>query len=351
MTVVLAPLPVRRPGRCYLAAALAALAVGQPAARAGGPIVDAVGFEAPYTSGNLVPSPPLAGQQGWKKSTVGTGQGVATVQSAVKLSGAQSLQVTRGAGSYDRWAVPNLSGFPTGRFILVSWDMRVEQTPASAGTFGPVIGVETYASNSNPFSLMGMFGVDAQTGEVIYQEPMDGFYTAPGPTVTFGAWNRYRILLDYTQQQFRTYFNDALIAAGEFVDKPTGSNFTTISDASILAGAAAQDATSLALTGTAYFDNFVVQDGIPGDFDQDGDVDGADLATWKSSAGVNAGADSDGDGDSDGADLLIWQKSLSSFDYTPAAVIGSPIPEPASGLLAAATLIAACRRRGYWSAR
>ena len=52
----------------------------------------------------------------------------------------------------------------------------------------------------------------------------------------------------------------------------------------------------------------------PGDADDDGDVDGADLAAWQQNydpVGLNDNtfemADFDGDGDVDGADLAIWQ--------------------------------------------
>ncbi len=48
----------------------------------------------------------------------------------------------------------------------------------------------------------------------------------------------------------------------------------------------------------------------PADFDNDGDVDGNDLAQWESSFGPNANADADGDLDSDGADFLAWQRQF-----------------------------------------
>ena len=47
----------------------------------------------------------------------------------------------------------------------------------------------------------------------------------------------------------------------------------------------------------------------PGDFDGDGDVDGADLAQWEGDYGVNGESDADSDGDSDGQDFLEWQRN------------------------------------------
>ena len=65
----------------------------------------------------------------------------------------------------------------------------------------------------------------------------------------------------------------------------------------------------------------------PADFDEDGDVDATDLATWQTSYGSGAGADTDLDGDSDGSDFLVWQQNKS------AAVGITSVPEPSSILL------------------
>jgi T5SS/PEP-CTERM-associated repeat protein len=81
---------------------------------------------------------------------------------------------------------------------------------------------------------------------------------------------------------------------------------------------------------------------VPGDFDSDGDVDGADFVAWqtnfpKLSDATLAQGDADEDGDVDGADFVTWQ---THFPYSPAAG-ASPVPEPAaliSSLLALLTL-------------
>jgi hypothetical protein len=74
---------------------------------------------------------------------------------------------------------------------------------------------------------------------------------------------------------------------------------------------------------------------IPGDFDLDGDVDGADLAIWQThfSAATDAeliAGDADLDGDIDGADFITWQTNFSTAP-SPAS---APVPE-ANGLLLA----------------
>jgi len=58
---------------------------------------------------------------------------------------------------------------------------------------------------------------------------------------------------------------------------------------------------------------------IPGDFDNDMDVDGDDKALWEASYGVDDGADADQDGDSDGHDFMIWQRNLGTVATVSAA--------------------------------
>jgi hypothetical protein len=82
------------------------------------------------------------------------------------------------------------------------------------------------------------------------------------------------------------------------------------------------------------------------DFDDDGDVDLTDLATWKGAFHLNQLGDADGDNDSDASDFLKWQQQLGSKPTTVAA--GTNVPEPNSAALAAAAglfLTALARRR------
>ncbi|MFG0251464.1 MAG: Ig domain-containing protein, partial [Phycisphaerales bacterium JB038] len=55
-------------------------------------------------------------------------------------------------------------------------------------------------------------------------------------------------------------------------------------------------------TGTRWFSIVV---GLPGDLDDDGDVDQSDLGVLLASYGLDAGGDCDGDGDTDQSDLGI----------------------------------------------
>jgi hypothetical protein len=72
------------------------------------------------------------------------------------------------------------------------------------------------------------------------------------------------------------------------------------------------------------------------DFDNDGDVDGADFIAWqtnfpKESTALHSEGDADNDGDIDGADLSIWRDSFPSTPGPGAA----PVPEPSMVILAA----------------
>ncbi len=83
----------------------------------------------------------------------------------------------------------------------------------------------------------------------------------------------------------------------------------------------------------------------PGDFNNDGSVDGDDLSQWEGDYGINGGSDADTDGDSDGLDFLIWQQNANASGGSLAAASAS-VPEPTSALLAlAGTLLIASRQR------
>jgi hypothetical protein len=81
------------------------------------------------------------------------------------------------------------------------------------------------------------------------------------------------------------------------------------------------------------------------DFDEDGDVDGADLARWKTGFGkVNSATHLQGDANAngavDGADFLVWQRQLGS-DLAVSAT--RAVPEPAPWLLVGLALLPAAQ--------
>jgi hypothetical protein len=69
------------------------------------------------------------------------------------------------------------------------------------------------------------------------------------------------------------------------------------------------------------------------DFNADGLVGSADLASWRTNFGGTLGGDSNADGQVDGADFLIWQRQLGT--QTTSVAMTNPAPEPQSWLLVA----------------
>jgi hypothetical protein len=297
------------------------------------PIVNTNGFETFSLTD-------LAGQQNWITDTdPPVRPGSAVVQQAVVHSGNKALQIDRVANSDKSWAI-DVTSFNIHRFVVVDWDMRVTATGVE-NAIGPFFGVESHdLVPYNPgATLLGSLGVDATTGEVLYQATGSGALVASTKEVVFGGWHHYRLVYDFTLQKYSAFFDGANVVTTGFVDP--GLNDFTHTGFSALAAAA--DGASQALTGTAYIDNFRVWDGIPEDFDNDLDVDGQDFSVWKGAYGSTSGADADGDLDSDGRDFLAWQRERGFV----APISAAAVPEPAGSILAALAALGlrACRRR------
>ena len=98
--------------------------------------------------------------------------------------------------------------------------------------------------------------------------------------------------------------------------------------------------------GIAFYNAWArVSDPDAADFDEDGDVDAADLAAWKNGFGITGAAehhqgDADGDLDVDGADLLVWQRQYTGAVGSVASAVG--VPEPSACLLLVGMLSIAC---------
>jgi hypothetical protein len=270
----------------------------------------------------------------------------------VKLSGSNALEVNRAPGINNRWAVvfgsypyalpENQVSLPSSRFILIDWDMRVTDAEGNGliNELGPFFGVEAYdftSANLN-YPTLGALGVDASTGQVVYQAAGSGSITNSGSNVDFGVWNHFAILLDFAQDKYSIFLNGSRLNTLTFVDNSNVSGgLNHFTDADVSALSILNNAASNAMAGTAYYDNFRVLDGIPADFDNDGDIDGADLGLWRTAYGTTAAGDADGDGDSDGNDLLIWQRN-NGVDLTPAVAAGAAVPEPCAAALAALSI-------------
>jgi len=226
-------------------------------------------------------NPPGSGQvisPGQWLRTKGTGTSTALVESTVFAPGGgnQAVQVNRAANTNadQRWAVPvNALAYPDypnpppGQApqpcICITWDMRVEHSAGNGDTtFGPFFAVEAYDDDGNPAALLGSLGVDAATGEVLYQAAGTGFLTATGSLVNYGQWNRFQMKLDYSTHDYSLLLNGNMLGTIGFVDQNNVvGGLNEFSDADIAGLAAAGDPLSQALPGTAYYDNFLVREG------------------------------------------------------------------------------------------
>jgi hypothetical protein len=222
-------------------------------------LFDSNGFEPPaYTTGAFTGSTYNGQLEGQPNSLPlfqqsGPNANKATVVSnTVGGTALQVVRLDRTSSPDTRWGVP-LSGYPlsTTDQITISWNMRVEQSANQGNTFGPYFGIEAYASPGGGNTLLGSLGVDATTGDVLYQAAGTGELTETGTFAAFGAWNAYSIVLDYATHKYKTYFNNILLGSPiGFVD----GAFNTFSDADLSGLQAAANSASIA--GTAYYDNY-----------------------------------------------------------------------------------------------
>jgi len=234
-----------------VAALLACAAAGVNAAT----IYDSGGFEPTrFVPGPLQGQDPLQGP--WQVAQLTGSTSTAVVETLVKNGGLQAVQLNRGAVLGDvRYAVLKPTAAPAAP-ITVQWDMNVQQSTVPAGSFGPFFGVEMYNSLDAPSGpqLIGSLGVDAVTGELLFQDTGTGFIDVLPATVAFNTWHTFKIVADFQVHQYQVYLDNVLQHTEGFVD-PGIVNFT---DASISALGTGGDAGSQAATGTAYYDNYTL---------------------------------------------------------------------------------------------
>jgi hypothetical protein len=194
-----------------------------------------------------------------------------------------------------------------------------------------------------------------------------------GGTITVGTW--HHVAATRLGDQLSLYVDGVLVTAQDTGNNPGGFNPLTLPANYDLSGltqkgaciganllqttGAAENFTDGFVDDVAVFDVALTQAQIqslvsgtktpltvlpkPGDFDGDGDVDGADFIVWQTNFPKEGGAtlsqgNADGDSDVDGADFAVWQSNF-PFVPTPGA---SPVPEPSAFFLILAGLGAVC---------
>ena len=216
-------------------------------------VYDSGGFESPrFTTG------PLEGQDvlgPWLSDSALTGVG--QVRSEVVSTGEQAVRLSRGGattGDVRYGVVKPVSPAGVLQLVRVSWDMNVPENTQGLN-FGPFFGVEAYDASVAPLlpRLAGSLGVDATTGNVLYQDGTTGALTESGFNVALGEWNHFTLELNYATDTYTIYVNGDDKTTTGFVD----DTVVAFTDAPIAALAATAESVSTA-NGTAYFDNYVI---------------------------------------------------------------------------------------------
>lgn len=288
-------------------------------------LVDVEGFEAPtFQPGDINL------QDNWL--AIGDSASSATVQQTEVFSGGQALRVSRGVDSEGFW-VKRINSAPAGRFVTIDWDMKIDPTGAAVG-LGPFMGINVFDDSQGPLVQLASLGADLTTGDILVQAATTGELVETPLNAPQNAWAHYRIELDFFSDQYKAYVNGALAATVGFIDAQLVSDVTRLTDADFVALPAGDDAASRDLTGTGYFDNFVVRDGLRADYNRDGVVDAIDYAVCRAQLGqfgLNLEADGDGDGVVNEADFELWRDNYGASNDFPSPA--SATPEPATSWL------------------
>jgi hypothetical protein len=251
-----------------------------------------------------------------------------------------------------------INAFPTGHSGLTS-DSQGNLYVSGFATDGFASGhVLKYSSPSqpNPLSPLGIFAPATQPSPLLQGAAGLAFDTAGNLFVAglISGNPADGALVKFT-------VTDGVVTGEETFDADIAfpSGMTVLPDGSLVVTSLG-GATS---PGTLYKYNTTTGDrvdllagGLVGNFDGDADVDGDDLAAWKTAftAGEDS-ADADGDGDSDGDDFLAWQRGVGSVAtaFSPSGVVyyepvgagvSGSVPEPSAGLMAAMGILAVGRR-------
>jgi hypothetical protein len=246
-------------------------------------------------------------------------------------------------GATDEIVTLPLSNLVVGQSYSVAFDLLVGASwDGAAGGYGP----DSWRFSVNGVRLVDTIfsnvqsGVDA--GAYSPQRYTDANYTSPtGPDVVrfTGADASFWHFPAYADHYAIYYF-------GHGAGNPVLTFQASASTATLEFARYGNTSDS----GDEYWalDNVIVTGqlaAVPGDFDSDGDVDGADFVAWqtnfpKSAAATLAEGDADADGDVDGADFVVWQ---TNFPYTPATAV---VPEPSTIALVLLSLPAMFILRG-----
>jgi hypothetical protein len=265
------------------------------------------------------------------------------------------------SGDYNR-SLGTIPAFSTG-IIYAGFDMTVDplDLPTNTNATAPYFAHfgEALTGTGTNFVSRVLMNPGSAADKFTMGLIRTSFMPTPGGTQVPTAWateltagTKYRVVMAYDlDADVSTLWINPTSQASTNITNTTGDNIPTALNYFMFR----IDGTS-SNSGDKTIDNLIVATTFneaaavahPGDFDSDGDVDGADFVAWQTNFPLASGAtlgqgDADADGDVDGADFVVWQ---TNFPFTPGPG-ASPVPEPATWLLMGLTLpaLALLRRK------
>jgi hypothetical protein len=234
-------------------------------------------------------------------------------------------------------ALPSADPSVLGELTGIATAVNFHDTLTNNGYFGNDEPFITGGGNAYVTQVTGVINV-VQPGEITFgfaandgaRLKIDGAVVAEDNQ--FGVVEYYFGMADLSAGAHAvelTYFQDTGGAALELFVATTNGTFTSVNQANF----------ELLLAS-----DLELPDGVPGDYDGDGDVDGADFLAWQRQLGATAsppgsGADGDESGSVDGGDLDIWKSNFGAPAVAAQRVSGAVVPEPAAFALAASAAI------------
>jgi hypothetical protein len=182
-------------------------------------------------------------------STVAFAQVITTAEGP-NLSPQQSVQVTRTSGDGE-WA-PILNYNATGMTVKVTWAMDLAAFSTPSTNFGPFFGIDSY---TGPLTRLGGAGIDATTGEFLFEDPtVNGGFNINGPDTVVGlGWHNWEIDYNFATQTYSASVDGTTEVSSVAFLTPSATVFNDADIATLQA--VSVDANN---AGTAYFDNYAV---------------------------------------------------------------------------------------------
>lgn len=314
---------------------------------------------ATYTFENLTPDAAIVGQDGWINASNTPANNPSKVEAGVGVNTSQVLRFQTSAQNSTHLHRQN--------------DANFSFTPFTGSETNLLFEFDVYfvATTSEPSFSVIQFGQPLAAGSNV--APFFGYTTysypgSPGPSFMFRAarfgalsftpiagaavandWLRMRMELDLTanggQGSANVFYKNLTNGDADYTPIAAFQNL----NAGISGGVSSWDSLYVRFDGPnteKRGDNLTVgltmPQTVPGDFDSDGDIDGADFVAWQTHFPISSGAsladgDADDDDDVDGADFAIWQEQFTTVQSAGAP----PVPEPATiyGAIAGGLLI------------